>query len=185
MTELSLRERKKQQTRQAMHEAACELMAARGLGQVTIDEICAKADVSARTFFNYFPSKGAAVLGLPQPRVPDDARTRFEQHQGSLIDDLCELVAVIVASRGGATEIRGAIQRHPELMPAMKQWFTEVRAQVIDLAEARAESRRAQLAVAIVFAAATFQADHGVATPTANQLRSAVAELAAAAVSTE
>lgn len=185
MTELSLRERKKQQTRLAMHQAASELLADRGLAHVTIDEICAKADVSPRTFFNYFPSKAAAVLGLPDPRVPDAARARFEGRAGTLIDDLCELVAEVVATRNGASEIRATIQANPELMPAMKQWFTDVRAQIVLLAETRAVPRQAELAVAMVFAAAMFQADRGLTTPTAKQLRETVAELVAAATSTE
>ncbi len=63
-----LRERKKRETRLALHRAALELVEDRGLVAVTIDEIAARADVSARTFFNYFESKDAAVLGSH----PDD-----------------------------------------------------------------------------------------------------------------
>lgn len=63
-----LRERKKRETWMALHRAALGLVEDRGLDDVTIDEIAAQADVSARTFFNYFPSKDAAVLGSQ----PDD-----------------------------------------------------------------------------------------------------------------
>ncbi len=65
-----LRERKKLQTRAAIHSAALDLVTAHGLAGVTVEEICAAAGVSTRTFFNYFPSKGDAALGLGASAVP-------------------------------------------------------------------------------------------------------------------
>jgi AcrR family transcriptional regulator len=59
-----LRERKKLATRLALHQAALELVAERGLDRVSVDDIAGRADVSPRTFFNYFATKDEAVLGL-------------------------------------------------------------------------------------------------------------------------
>lgn len=57
-----LRERKKESTRQALHEAAVRLATERGLENVTVEAVADAADVSRRTFSNYFANKDEALL---------------------------------------------------------------------------------------------------------------------------
>jgi AcrR family transcriptional regulator len=57
MTELGLRERKKQETRRRITAAAIDLFAERGFEKVPVADIARAADVSTATVFNYFPVK--------------------------------------------------------------------------------------------------------------------------------
>lgn len=73
----SLRERKRLATMAAIEDAATALVLEHGYDAVTVDQICATAEISKRTFFNYVASKDAAVIGSTPENLPDVARAAF------------------------------------------------------------------------------------------------------------
>lgn len=77
VTDLGLRERKKQRTRATLIDAALDLCLRQGYEHTTVDQIAAQAEVSARTFSRYFATKEAVFL--------------------TLIEDLADEVAVEIA----------------------------------------------------------------------------------------
>ncbi|MEV0820182.1 TetR/AcrR family transcriptional regulator [Nonomuraea rubra] len=84
-----LRERKKEETRRRISEAALRLFDERGYDAVTVNEVAEAAGVAKVTLFNYFPSKDCLVL-----------------------DAVREDTAAIVAARPAGQSPLGALRAH-------------------------------------------------------------------------
>ena len=152
--DIGLRERKKQHTRRAIHEAAFRLIDEQGLEATTIDQICSAAEVSSRTFFNYFPSKAAALLELPETAIGPEAVERFRAAKGSLLLALCDAIGSSADIAPSHERMKSLIKNHPELISTVSQMMLELRGQYVALASERAHSpEESELAVGVVMMA--------------------------------
>jgi len=91
-----LRQRKKQQTREALTRAALELFAERGYDETTLAEVADAAGVSTRTIFAYFPSKEDILFAPLQATL--DAVTRALAERPSGTDTLTALREFVLSS---------------------------------------------------------------------------------------
>jgi AcrR family transcriptional regulator len=95
-TEIGLRERRRRQTSADIRAAAVRLVRERGFDKVTIDEICAAAGISVRTFFNYFPNKESAIAYGPSD-IPEELVEEFvaagPADYSVVLDELIKLAA--------------------------------------------------------------------------------------------
>jgi len=124
-----LRERKKRATRRALHDAALRLALERGLEHLTVEEISSAADVSVRTFFNYFPSKEQAI-------VDDDLFQADERQSMAIMSDATEVLdglygvamALVAATAPRREQILmrwQLMERYPALLPQMLARFEQ------------------------------------------------------------
>jgi AcrR family transcriptional regulator len=122
--EPGLRERKRRATRLAIQQAALRIAIEDGLGAVTVDEISRRADVSPRTFFNYFPSKEQAILG-DDPSLPEDADLDAFVAGGPSGDLLADVGALLVHSARELIEERGLVAERQQVLRANPELFSQ------------------------------------------------------------
>ncbi len=131
---MSLRDRKRARTRQALTAAALELFESRGYDETTIAEIAAAAEIGTRTFFSYFPSKEDLLFPEADARVraavnaiasrgpadgPAEVLLRALQDVGEASDDLSgrmsalrlRLFRTVPAVRGRGLQLQMEAQR--------------------------------------------------------------------------
>jgi AcrR family transcriptional regulator len=84
-TTASLRDRKKQRTRQALISAATRLYREKGFDAMTVADIAREADVAPRTFFGYFETKEDVFLGPGDIRIERLVQAIRERDRGTPI----------------------------------------------------------------------------------------------------
>ncbi|WP_215774708.1 TetR/AcrR family transcriptional regulator [Rathayibacter toxicus] len=138
------RERKRLATRRGIEVAVLLLASERGPERVTIEDVSRKADVSTRTFFNYFASKEDALVG-GLPVLSDQTRAAFVAARGALLDDLQAVFLValeesIEQDRELHVRRRVLFREHPHLVGLKIAGMREFELAVEDLVVERLEA---------------------------------------------
>lgn len=139
-----LRYRKKLKARLSVERAALELVIEHGFDGVTVEDICARAEISKKTFFNYFSSKASAVMGW-MDAFPDEARIveiLEERAQTCYLDVLVDVVGARLSS--GADESVMELRR--EALCLMPQLFFQGQRDILAVQHSIAQALRLLLA---------------------------------------
>ncbi len=126
-----LRARKKARTRRALRAAALARARVQGPDGFTLQEVCDDAGVSARTFFNYYPSKEAVLFDWDEDMVAEltaAVRDRPAGEDGftAVLAVVEGLIAELTANPVWHAQI-DLLRTHPELAPRMAavEWTVE------------------------------------------------------------
>jgi len=161
---LGRRERKAQETSSRLTSVSRRLTAERGLGGFTVQEVCDEADVSRRTFFNYFSSKEDAILGVhPEDefqQLSNGFLERGSRGWSVVVDDLIELVIEhfegMDLDPASHLEFHAALEREPQLLLRFMGVSRERDRQAVALVAKRenvpVDDVRAQSAVSVLSA---------------------------------
>jgi AcrR family transcriptional regulator len=163
---VGLRERQRLETHRLIQRSAFDLVLERGLGAVSVQNICDAAGVSARTFFNHFRSKDEAVI--PDfPGFDVEAQEEFVQRtQPDLVAALENLLSGYLIGlhesgpKAGPEAMRQLLEANPELLPRVLAVFEAHERHIADLVARRTGRRSDDLfcAVASLTASATMRA---------------------------
>ncbi|KQQ93326.1 hypothetical protein ASF62_16670 [Leifsonia sp. Leaf325] len=148
-TDAGTRRRSRADTARAIEGAAIELVLAHGYADVTVDMICDAASVSQRTFFNYFKTKDAALLGNALPEIDVERARVFADSTGPLLVEAIGLIRVDTEfvfddEKLFADRIR-AISSHPELLARQMERLAGIETELRQLIGARLERQHPQL----------------------------------------
>ena len=110
----TLRDRKKEQVRDALVGAAMRLFSERGIDATSTDDIAAAVKLSRATFFNYFPYKEAILVEIGArfvAAIAAEAATHRRRSGRRALHDLGDAIAAIA-------------EQHPQVVPYIAREMT-------------------------------------------------------------
>lgn len=144
--------------RETISTIALDLAIERGLDAVTVDEIARAANVSRRTFFNYFPSKAAACIPATFPADHEAVHQFLTDRSVSTLTALSRLLWRQVAMSRQETpqfnRFHDMWRREPQIRPEIYAVLTRTEDDLAALV-ARREGREPRSVEATTVAAAS------------------------------
>lgn len=140
----SSRRRRQAATATGIERNAVALVLEHGLDGVTVDMICQASGISQRTFFNYFKTKDAAILGSDVPTLDETAVRRFiASDSPSIIEDAIDLIGVPgpVGDPELALDRMRIVAGNTDLMQKQMERFASVYAEMQDILYLRMRRR--------------------------------------------
>lgn len=134
-----LRERKKRAMRISIERTILELVLERGYEAATIEEVCSRAGISKKTFFNYYATKEAAIRGdaMALPSGEELAAALEGKAPGeNYLDTIAELLAPSGSSAGCDAEVA---RLRDEVLSTMPQLLYQGHREVAQLLERLSE----------------------------------------------
>jgi AcrR family transcriptional regulator len=182
---MGLRELKKAATHQAIERAALEIACEQGYEAASAEAVAARANVSLRTFFNYFPNKDLALVGKILSLISEeDAHQILRESQGDLLYGIARVSEASLCSPQLDPDLMAErcrlIMCNPSLfylhmteVSRLELWLTRI---VADYLQANASERKlvhrlsveeeALLAVTVVSTAVRYQLQRAAQTGT-------------------
>jgi AcrR family transcriptional regulator len=157
-----LRERKKDQTREAIGEAARRLFLEHGFDDVTVADVAEAADVSEATVFNYFPTKEDLAFYRMEDFEEEMLDAVRDRQPGTAVVDA--FGSFVLAPRGflkaGATgvdprAVTKLFTESPALLARERQIFDRYADRLVDLIAEERHTRTDDLVPLVIARALT------------------------------
>lgn len=148
------REKRKQEIRARIEDAAYRLFRQHGVEETSIEQICVEADVARRTFYGHFPNKHALLGGLGVSRLYDQSapmlRVLMQNHQTTR-ERLAAMIDYIESNFAGYEAIDRQLilmapatfaqdtERHREVGTTATASFTRLIAAGVELGDVRTD----------------------------------------------
>lgn len=129
-----------------VQQIAVDMALARGSDAVTVEAVAGQASISVRTFYNYFPSKDAAVLGDALSGPSPAAAKAFVS--GSAGDLLTEIIGICARDAPQSPELAELaakrtllLRQEPELASRTSRNFATLMDDLTELVAARLKAQ--------------------------------------------
>ena len=129
---VSRRERKKGRTRADIYNAAMNLFVRRGFDSVTIEDICAAADVARATFFLHFPAKEALLIEYGE-RANEELATAIAAYRGSATATIRMALKMLAERAVRHTDVVRLVMREMLARPRVLSDNDQKAASLVDL----------------------------------------------------